>query len=108
MYKEKVDIKEFIMELIGNFLIALSLIFITFGVFGIYRFKNFYQRALISANIDIVGYITLILGLIFKNGFSFFSIKLIFIMIITLILNPLVSHAIVRSAYISGYKIGKD
>ncbi len=96
------------MEYIGNFLIGLSLIFITIGVFGIYRFKNFYQRALISANIDTVGYITLMLGFIIKNGFSFFSLKISFILIITLIINPLVSHAIVRSAYISGYKIGRD
>lgn len=96
------------MEYIGNFLIGLSLIFITIGVFGIYRFKNFYQRALISANIDTVGYITLMLGFIIKNGFSFFSLKVSFILIITLIINPLVSHAIVRSAYISGYKIGRD
>lgn len=96
------------MEYIGNFLIGLSLIFITIGVLGIYRFKNFYQRALISANIDTVGYITLMLGFIIKNGFSFFSLKISFILIITLIINPLVSHAIVRSAYISGYKIGRD
>ncbi len=96
------------MEYIGNFLIGLSLVFITMGVFGIYRFKNFYQRALISANIDTVGYITLMLGFIIKNGFSFFSLKVSFILFITLIINPLVSHAIVRSAYISGYKIGRD
>lgn len=96
------------MEYIGNFFIGLSLIFITIGVFGIYRFKNFYQRALISANIDTVGYITLMLGFIIKNGFSFFSLKVSFILVITLIINPLVSHAIVRSAYISGYKIGRD
>lgn len=96
------------MEYIGNFLIGLSLVFITIGVFGIYRFKNFYQRALISANIDTVGYITLMLGFIIKHGFSFFSLKISFILIITLIINPLVSHAIVRSAYISGYKIGRD
>ena len=96
------------MEYIGNFLIGLSLIFITIGVFGIYRFKNFYQRALISANIDTVGYITLMLGFIIKNDFSFFSLKVSFILVITLIINPLVSHAIVRSAYISGYKIGRD
>lgn len=96
------------MEYIGNFLIGLSLIFIIIGVFGIYRFKNFYQRALISANIDTVGYLTLMFGMIIKNGLSFFSLKLLFILLITLIINPLVSHAIVRSAYISGYKIGKD
>lgn len=96
------------MEYIGNFLIGLSMIFIVIGVFGTYRFKNFYQRALISSNVDTVGYLTLMFGVIIKNGFSFFSLKVLFILLITLIINPLVSHAIVRSAYISGYKIGKD
>lgn len=95
-------------DLIADVIIYLSLFFVSLGVIGIFRFKHFYSRALVAANVDTVGYLTLMFGVILKNGFSFFSLKVLFILIITFIVNPLVSHAIVRSAYISGYKIGKD
>lgn len=96
------------MQIIGDLLIYVGIFFISIGIFGIYRFKNFYQIALTASLVDTVGYISIILGIIIKNGFSFFSLKLGFVLLITLIINPLISHAIVRSAYISGYKIGKD
>lgn len=94
-------------ELIGNLLIFTSVFFVALGVVGIYRFHNFYPRALVASKVDTVGYLTLILGVIIKSGLSFFSLKVLFILLITLIVNPLVTHAIVRSAYISGYRIGK-
>ncbi|MGB5822605.1 MAG: monovalent cation/H(+) antiporter subunit G [Proteocatella sp.] len=95
-------------DLIGNLIIFSGIMFVFIGVAGIYRFKNFYSRALMAANVDTVGYITLMMGVIVKQGLSLFSLKVFFILVITLIVNPLVSHAIVRSAYISGYKIGKE
>lgn len=95
-------------NIIADLVISTGIIFVGIGVIGTYRFKNFYSRALMAANVDTVGYITLMIGVIIKQGFSFFSLKVFFILIITLIVNPLVSHAIVRSAYISGYKIGKE
>lgn len=93
---------------IADLLIYLSLFFVSLGLIGVFRFKNFYSRALVAANVDTVGYLTLMFGVVLKNGFSFFSLKVLFILCITFIVNPLVSHALVRSAYISGYKIGKD
>lgn len=95
-------------NIVGNLLISSGILFVFIGVAGIYRFRNFYSRALMAADVDTVGYITLMMGVIVKQGFSFFSLKVFFILVITLIVNPLVSHAIVRSAYISGYKIGKE
>ncbi|MGX8797336.1 monovalent cation/H(+) antiporter subunit G [Fusibacter sp. JL298sf-3] len=94
--------------LIGDILIGASLIFVLIGVIGIYRFKQFYTRALVASNIDTVGYLTLLLGIVIRKGWGFFSLKVLLILVITLVVNPLVTHAIVRSAYISGYKIGKE
>ncbi len=94
--------------LIGDILIGASLIFVLIGVIGIYRFKQFYTRALVASNIDTVGYLTLLLGIVIRKGWGFFSLKVLLILVITLVVNPLVTHAIVRSAYISGYKVGKE
>ena len=76
-----------------------------FGVIGIFKFKNFYPRILITAKIDTVGTITIIIGLVVKHGLSFFSLKLLLLLAIMLILNPLAAHMIARSAYLSGYKM---
>ncbi|MCL2753655.1 MAG: monovalent cation/H(+) antiporter subunit G [Defluviitaleaceae bacterium] len=91
--------------LISNIIIAIGVFFMIFGVIGIFRFKDFYHRILVAAKVDTVGMITLLLGLVIRHGFSFFSAKMVLMMIIVLILNPLVAHVMVRSAYRSGYKL---
>ncbi len=94
--------------LIGLIVIVIGMIFVSIGTFGVNRFKNFYYRALVAAQIDTVGYSVLLCGVMIQNGFSFFTLKVLFILIITLIINPLVTHSVTRSAFYSGYKIGRE
>lgn len=94
--------------MIGTIIIYLGLAFVFIGVIGIYRFKNFYTRALVASKVDTVGYITLIIGVIIKSGLNAFSFKVLLILCISLLINPLVTHSVVRSAKISGYKFGKE
>ena len=93
------------MEVLGNVIIIAGIILMFFGVMGIFKFKNFYPRILVTAKIDTVGTITLVMVLIVKNGLSFFSLKLLLLLGIMLMLNPLAAHMVARSAYLSGYKI---
>ncbi len=95
-------------QTIGNIIILIGIIFVSIGVIGIFRFDNYFARALVASKVDTVGYITLMLGVIVKSGFRFFSFKLLVILIITFLVNPLITHAIVRSAYISGSKGRKE
>ena len=95
-------------HLIGNIVIGLGIAFMVFGVFGIFKLKDFYPRILVASKIDTVGMLTLILGMIIRNGISFFSGKLVLIIVIMLILNPLVAHIMARSAYLSGYEVVDD
>ena len=94
-----------ILDIIGNVLIVIGVIFMLFGVVGIFRFKNFYPRILVSTKIDAVGMLTLTLGIAFRHGVSFFSGKLILIIVVLLILNPLVSHIVARSAHLNGHDL---
>lgn len=96
------------LDVVGMVVIVLGLVFIAFGIIGIYKFKNFYPRILVASKIDTVGYITLMLGVMIKNGWSFFSLKVLIIVILMVIVNPLVTHSIARSAYYSGYKVRKE
>jgi len=92
----------------ANIIIVIGLAFVTLGVFGIYRFNDYFSRILVSAKVDTVGFITIMLGLIIKHGFDFFSGKLILVLALYVITNPIATHAITRSAHISGYRIKKE
>jgi len=75
------------------------------GIIGLYRFKDFYPSLLISSKIDTVGMMTLIIGVGIRHGISFFTGKLLLIIVIILILNPLVSHVLARSAHAAGHRL---
>jgi len=87
------------MELAGNITIAIGVVFMLFGIIGLFRFNNFYLRLLVLVKIDTVGALTFMTGIIIKHGFSFFSLKVLLIIVLFLILNPLSAHIIARTAY---------
>lgn len=95
-------------DLISGIIIFIGISFIGLGIIGIYRFNNFYSRALVASKVDTVGYITIIIGVMIRHGFSYFTMKVFFILLITIIINPLITHSVVRSAFISGYKLRKE
>ena len=92
-------------QLIGSIVIWIGVAFMIFGVFGIYKLKDFYPRLLVASKVDTVGMLTLCIGFIIRSGISFFSGKLILLVVIILILNPLVAHIMARSAYSSGVDV---
>jgi len=92
------------METVGTVIIALGVLFIFFGIIGIFKFDNFYTRILVAAKIDIVGIITIIAGIVVKHGFSFFSLKALLLLGVMMIITPMASHIIARAAYLSGYQ----
>lgn len=96
------------LDIIGNVIISIGLVFLAFGLLGIFRFRNFYSRILVAAKIDTVAFITIMVGVIFKQGLTAFSLRILLILLIMLIINPLVTHIITRSAFLSGYKVKKE
>ena len=93
-----------ILVIISNIMIVAGLIFMGFGILGLFRFKNFFLRIISSSKADTVGTLTIIFGMAVREGLSFFSAKLIFLAIILIVLGPLCHHMVARSAYLSGYK----
>jgi multicomponent Na+:H+ antiporter subunit G len=96
------------MTALGNAIIWLGAVFILIGIIGIFRFDNFYARIMVSSKIDTVGMITIIIGLIIRHGLSFFSLKLVLLIIILIIINPLAAHFTARCAHLSGYEPGDE
>ena len=94
-----------ILSIIGGIVMGIGIGFMVFGVVCIFWLKDFYPRILVASKIDTVGLLTFLLGVCLQHGFSFFSAKVLLIVIIILVLNPLVAHVVARSAYISGYQL---
>ena len=85
----------------GNILMIAGIVFMLFGIIGIFRLSTFYARILIAAKIDTVGSFTFIIGVAVKHGFSFFSLKLLLLAVLLLFINPLITHMIARAVYLS-------
>jgi len=93
---------------LGNLLIIVGLVFTALGIYGTFRFNDFFQRILITSKIDTVGFLTIMLGVILKMGFSYFSLKVFIVLILFLVTNPISSHAILRSADLGEYKTKEE
>lgn len=85
-------------------LIGLGVLFACVGVLGLFRFKVFYMRILVSANVDTVGMLLMLSGAMVASPNAAFALKILLIIVLSLITTPLSSHATARSAYASGYR----
>jgi multicomponent Na+:H+ antiporter subunit G len=70
----------------------------------LFKFKTFYLRILISANIDTVGMIFFMAAVFIASPNPEFLLKAMLALVVALITNPISSHATARSAFISGYR----
>lgn len=94
-------------ELIGIIVIILGTVCVGIGVYGLYRFSDFYSRSTASSIIDSAGFILVLVGVIIYQGLTLFSAKVGVILFFMLFLNPLSNHVIVRGAYRSGFNSKK-
>jgi len=92
-------------EIFTYVLIGLGLLASAFGILGLFRFKVFYMRILVSANIDTVGMLLMLSGAMLASPSIAFALKILLIIVLSMITTPLSSHATARSAYTSGYRI---
>ena len=90
-------------------IMGLGLLFMVIGVVGILLpGKDFYFRILVACKIDTVGLLTFAIGLAVRHGISFFTGKMLLIVVIVIILNPLVAHIVARAAYKSGNPVDEE
>ncbi|MCL1936466.1 MAG: monovalent cation/H(+) antiporter subunit G [Defluviitaleaceae bacterium] len=92
------------MIILSYVVMGIALILMAVGLLGLFKFKNFYPRLLVSTKIDTVGVMVFILGIAIRHGFSFFSAKSILLILIIVVLNPLMSHFLSKGAYLSGLR----
>ena len=92
------------MRIAGDVVIAAGIVFILLGMIGYVKFKNFYERVLITAKIDTVGAVTILIGIALRHGFDFFTLKVLLLTGMLMIINPLTSHMMAGCAHSSGLR----
>lgn len=90
--------------IISGFFIFAGCFFVIVASIGIVRLPDFYTRVHPAGKADTMGQLLILTGLIIYEGLSLISVKLFFIICFVLIANPTATHALVKSAYISGLK----
>lgn len=96
------------MQILSTLCLILGLAFIAIGSIALLKLQGFYKRILFSSLIDTCGVILILTGIILKNPISFFSVKVALLLVTILLLNPVSTHYIAKSAYYSGHPIGKE
>jgi multicomponent Na+:H+ antiporter subunit G len=92
------------MNIVTIILITIALVIMLITFILMFRFKTFYKEILISANIDTVSMIFFMVGVCFSSPNKEFLLKVLLVLFLALITNPLSAHATARSAFISGYR----
>ena len=83
---------------IGNVVIGLGVAMVFVGMYGFYKFKDFKSKLLVSATINTMGVITVLLGAMVRSGLTWFTLKVALILAISLLLNPVVTSKIALGA----------
>jgi len=67
------------------------------GAVGCLRFSDFYTKLHALSVSDSLGVPISLAGLVVINGFNFVSLKIFFIIVILLFVNPFSTHALIRA-----------
>ncbi|MBE8540375.1 monovalent cation/H(+) antiporter subunit G [Geoglobus acetivorans] len=95
------------LHVVSALLMFSGVFFMIAGALGIIRFPDFYTRLHAAGKCDTLGEVLIILGFIVYEGFSFLSVKLLFLSFFILLANPVGTHALIRAAYLTGVKMWK-
>lgn len=89
-------------------LIVLGLFFLIVGSIGMLRLPNIFARAHALSLTDSLGAVLVLAGLAVYQGFSMNFLKIMVVLVLVYLLNPVIAHATVRAAYRAGLRPSKD
>ena len=83
--------------IIGNIIIAFGVVMVFIGMYGFFKFKDFKSKLLVAATIDAMAFLTVLIGAMIHSGLTWFTLKVLLILFIVLMLNPVVTSKIALS-----------
>lgn len=91
---------------LGWMLILTGMFFISFGIIALFRFPDFYTKLHAASVVECCGLPLCFLGLALLQTDYTNSFKLLAIIALILILNPVATHALGRASLL--YKVDRD
>lgn len=80
--------------------------FCLIGAFGLLRLPEFYSRTHAASVTDTMGAGLVLFGLLLQSGDQWtVAVKLGFVLVFMLMINPAASHALVKAAYAGGVRV---
>ncbi len=95
---------ELIIDVVSWALLLTGAFFGLVGGIGLLRFPDFYSRMHAAGVTDTMGAGLMLAGMMVQGGFSLVTVKLILILLFMLITSPTSTHAVAKSALISGLR----
>lgn len=97
------------MSLLATALMTLGLFFLVVAAVGMVRLPDVFTRSHAVALTDALGAFFLLTGLAVYHGFSTNTLRILVVLGLLYIVNPVISHATVRAALRSGERpVGED
>jgi len=94
-----------IIDIIGMVFIGVGLFFDFFGVLGLVRLPDLYNRLQASTKCVTFGTCSILFGTFLMLGFTAAGIKALLCIVFLLLTAPVSAHALARGAHISGVKL---
>ena len=88
-------------------LIVVGLIFLVIGSIGMLRLPDVFSRAHALSITDSLGAVFVLLGLAVYEGFTMNFPRIMVVLVLVYLMNPVISHATIRAAYRSGLRPSK-
>lgn len=92
------------MPVVVTAMIALGLFFLVVAAVGMVRLPDVYTRSHAVSLTDAMGAFFLLTGLAIYHGFSTNTLRILVVLALLYLVNPVISHATVRAALRSGEK----
>ena len=92
------------MSLIAIVLILAGLFFLIVAAIGMLRLPDVFTRSHALSLTDSLGAFLVLVGLAIYQGFSLNLLKILVVLALLYLLNPVISHATIRAALRSGLK----
>ena len=97
------------MSLLATALMTLGLFFLVVAAVGMVRLPDVFTRSHAVALTDALGAFFLLTGLAVYHGFSTNTLRILVVLGLLYLVNPVISHATVRAALRSGERpVGED
>ena len=92
------------MEILSIIFIVAGLFFLIVAAIGMIRLPDVFSRSHAVSLTDSLGAFLMLVGIALHEGLSINMLKILVVLILLYILNPVIAHATIRAALRSGLK----